>query len=93
MQMNLYFKTLDKIVRNIRYCFLTYKLDQNSPMISTSGNDIKYCVLPQYGMVKAQYFYITDRSKAILLSRFHLFYVLGLNFGLFEPDVRFHIFI
>ena len=34
----------------------------------------------------------SDRSKAILLLWFYLFYVLGSTFVLFEPYVRFHSF-
>ena len=37
--------------------------------------------------------YITDRSKSILLLWFYLFYVLESIFVLFEPNVRFHIFV
>ena len=36
--------------------------------------------------------YITDRSNAIFLLWFRLFYILESSFVLFEPYVRFHIF-
>ena len=36
--------------------------------------------------------YITDRSKAIRLLCFYLFYVLESIFVLFAPYVRFHSF-
>ena len=38
-------------------------------------------------------FYIADRSKAIFLLWLYLFYVLESNFVLFEPYIRFHIFL